>query len=77
MPRVGPQADFAKRFTQWREAQGTSRRALAARLGVTEQTLRNWEQGGVPSFMALRELVRVSGLSADWWLGIIGHRRRP
>jgi len=62
---------FAKRFVDWREAQGQPRRVIAARLDVTEQTLLNWEAGRVPSFDALARLVQASGISGDYWLGVI------
>ena len=67
---MGTQEVFAKRFGAWREAQGESRRVTAARLGVTEQTLLNWEAGRTPSFDALARLVHASGVSADWWVGV-------
>ena len=68
--RMQDQDLFAKRFGQWRVAQGESRRATAARLGVTEQTLLNWEHGTAPSFHHLRALVKVTGIGGDYWLGL-------
>jgi transcriptional regulator with XRE-family HTH domain len=68
--RMQDQDLFAKRFGQWRVAQGESRRATAARLGVTEQTLLNWESGRAPSYDALARLVAASGVSGDYWLGV-------
>jgi transcriptional regulator with XRE-family HTH domain len=42
--------------------------------GLTEQTVFNWEQGrSLPSYDALRKLVVASGISADWWLGLIDY----
>lgn len=69
---------FAKRIRAWREAEALSRRELARRLEVTEQTLLNWENGRLPSYEALRMLVRASGITGDYWLGLtaIASRRR-
>lgn len=74
--RMEPQTLFAKRFRKWREDQGVARRVIAARLEVTEQTLLNWEAGTAPSFDALAKLATVSGISADWWLGVATTPRR-
>lgn len=62
---------FAKRLGGWRRSQALSQREVAARIGVTEQTIYNWEAGqSVPSFAGLRRLVEVSAITGDWWLGI-------
>lgn len=73
--RMQTQTLFAKRVRQWRQAQDAPRRVLAAQLGVTEQTLLNWESGRVPSFDALARLVEVSGISGDYWLGVSDVKR--
>jgi transcriptional regulator with XRE-family HTH domain len=77
MPMNKDQAGFTKRFGDWRTAQGMTRRELARAIDVTEQTLINWEKGTVPSADALARLVRYSGISADWWLGISDVKGRP
>ena len=70
------QEAFTKRFCDWRDAQGTTRRALAQHLGVTEQTLINWERGTQPTIEPLTRLADYSGLSLDWWLGLTDERAR-
>ena len=69
---------FAKRVRAWREGEDLSRREMAARIGITEQTLLNWEQGKAPSFHHLRALVKATGIGGDYWLGLTAFpRRRP
>ena len=70
------QEAFTKRFCDWRDAKGTTRRALAHDLGVTEQTLINWEKGTQPTLEPLARLAVYSGLSIDWWLGLTDERVR-
>lgn len=70
------QEAFTKRFCDWRDAQGMTRRQLARDLGVTEQTLINWEHGTQPTIEPLARLATYSGLSLDWWLGLTDVRAR-
>lgn len=72
----GAQEVFAKRLGEWRREQGWTQRHLANAVGVTEQSVHNWEQGrSLPSFKALQKLVVASGFTADWWLGLSDERR--
>ena len=70
------QEAFTKRFCDWRAVQGMTRRSLAQALGVTEQTLINWERGTQPTIEPLARLAAYSGLSLDWWLGLTDERAR-
>lgn len=48
-----------------------SQKAVAARLGVAQQTYGGWEMGQrEPSFTALRGIALAFGVSADWLLGL-------
>ena len=68
--RMETQELFAKRIRAWREGEDLTRRELATRVGITEQTLLNWEHGTAPSFHHLRALVKVTGIGGDYWLGL-------
>lgn len=70
------QEAFAKRFGDWRDQQGMTRRQLARDLEVTEQTLINWERGTQPTIEPLARLAAYSGISLDWWLGLTDSRAR-
>lgn len=45
--------------------------------GVTKNTGYNWHGGGLPRAEALVKLVRASGISADYWLGLSDARQPP
>jgi transcriptional regulator with XRE-family HTH domain len=71
-PRPEP-TGIGARLIRWREQRGWSRRKLAAKLGVDEGTLRQWESGR--SCPSRRRSVGVQGLFADAKFG--GMKNKP
>lgn len=51
--------DYAQGFRQLRKAKGWSVRDLAEAVGVSPRTVENWEQGRMPSALALRLLAPI------------------
>ena len=58
-----PEGGFRKRSVY-------SQQALGEAVGVTKETIANWESDGIPGAEVIRVLVRVLGVSADWLIGI-------
>ncbi|MCI0464798.1 MAG: helix-turn-helix domain-containing protein [Gemmataceae bacterium] len=58
--------DFATRLRRLREALGLSQSELAARCGLSIDSLQNWEQNRVrPRLSALIQLAQCLGVSLD------------
>lgn len=59
--------DISGRITQAREAAGISKSELARKLGVTPQSVYDWEQGNTaPRGKRLNELADALGVSVHW-----------
>ena len=59
-----------QRIRQLRQAQNMSQVALAKRVGVTKQSVSNWENDNIqPSIEMLVKLAEVFSVSTDYLLG--------
>ena len=62
---------LSKRIHTLRLAAGWSQVELASRLGVTKQTVSNWENDNIqPSIDMLVRLSRIFGVTTDYLLGL-------
>ncbi|MGE5510302.1 MAG: helix-turn-helix domain-containing protein [Bacteroidota bacterium] len=62
---------LAKRIRDARRDAKLTQAQLGARLGITKQTISNWEVGrGEPSVKQLRDIASYTGRDFDWFLGI-------
>ncbi|MCL6563287.1 MAG: helix-turn-helix domain-containing protein [Firmicutes bacterium] len=62
---------FAARLAEARKAQGLTKRALAARVGLSERAIGRFEQGHMlPSAENLVALAQALDCSVDWLLGL-------
>ena len=62
---------LSERIKALRKASGISQVDLAELLGVTKQSVSNWENDNIqPSIEMLLKLVKVFGVSSDYLLGI-------
>ena len=60
-----------QRFRLLRQAQGISQVELAKQLGVTKQSISNWENDNIqPSIDMLKQLAQVFSVSTDYLLGL-------
>lgn len=60
-----------KNITEARERMGISQEQLAARLGVSRQTVYRWEKGkSNPPTSAVLVMADLFGCSTDWLLGL-------
>jgi len=61
---------FAKRLKELRFKLELTQDVLAKTLGVSQQTIANWETGKVtPNILVLKEIVQRFNVSADYLLG--------
>jgi len=66
--RVG--AGVGRRTTQIRERLGMSKLTFARRLGISRNTLADYERGTrIPKSEILREIAQLGGASMEWLLG--------
>lgn len=64
-----------QRIREMRQAQGMSQVELAGRLGVTKQSISNWENDNIqPSIEMLVKLALTLGVSTDYLLGLDGRK---
>lgn len=64
-----------ERIRQLRMAQGMSQTSLAEELGVTKQSVSNWENDNIlPSIEMLVNIAHVFHVSTDYLLGLDGRR---
>lgn len=64
-----------QRIREMRQAQGMSQVELAGRLGVTKQSISNWENDNIqPSIEMLVKLAQTLSVSADYLLGLEGRQ---
>lgn len=64
-----------QRIREMRQAQGMSQVELAGRLGVTKQSVSNWENDNIqPSIEMLVKLAQTLSVSADYLLGLEGRQ---
>jgi len=62
---------FAQRLKEIRKEKGFTQAQVANKLSVVESCYANWEQGRTePSIKAIKELVFIFGVSADYLLGL-------
>lgn len=62
-----------QRIPELRKASGWSQVEVAKRLGVTKQTVSNWENGNIqPSIEMLVRLAKLFNISTDYLLGLDG-----
>ena len=62
---------FNERLRELRTAQGISQVELAKKLGVTKQSVSNWENDNIqPSIEMLIKIALCLGVSSDYLLGI-------
>lgn len=62
---------FNQRIRELRVSQNMSQVELARRLGVTKQSVSNWENDNImPSIELLIRIARVFGVSTDYLLGM-------
>lgn len=62
---------LGKRIQEIRKSLGWSQVLLAQKLGVTKQTVSNWENDNIqPSVEMLVRLSRILGASTDYLLGL-------
>lgn len=61
------QSDLPTRLRKLSEVAG-SRRALARVSGLSDATLKNWEDGNQPQESKLREFLRATGIAREWLL---------
>ena len=62
---------LGQRIREMRSNRGWSQVVLAKRLGVTKQTVSNWENDNIqPSIEMLIRIVKVFQTSADYLLGL-------
>lgn len=62
---------FSNRIREVRIARGLSQVQLAKKLGVTKQTVSNWENGNIlPSIDMLVKISRFFRLGTDYLLGL-------
>ncbi len=60
-----------QRIRLLRQAQGISQVELAKQLGVTKQSISNWENDNIqPSIDMLKQLAQVFSVSTDYLLGL-------
>ena len=60
-----------QRIRLLRQARGLSQVELAKRLGVTKQSVSNWENDNIqPSIEMLKQLAQVFSVSTDYLLGL-------
>lgn len=65
---------FAAQLTAVREARGLTKRALAARVGVSERAIGQFEQAATaPALETLVALCQALETSADYLLGLDEH----
>jgi len=71
MSRVLMVKYLPERVRQARLEMGWTKRDLAARLGVTERAVYNWEAGKASAIrlLNLRALAALTGRSVDWFTG--------
>jgi transcriptional regulator with XRE-family HTH domain len=68
--------EFAARLRSLREALGLSQSQLAARCGLSVDSLQNWEQGRTePRLSALIQMAKGLGVSLDLLAGLQAPRR--
>ena len=61
---------FSERMKELREANRMEQTALAAKLGVSKQSVSNWENNNIlPSIEMLLKICDVFSVSADYLLG--------
>lgn len=62
---------FSQRIKEMRLARNMSQVELARLLGVTKQSVSNWENGNIqPSIDMLEKLARALSVSSDWLLDL-------
>ena len=62
---------FSERMKELREANHWEQTALAAKLGVSKQSVSNWENNNIlPSIEMLLKICNVFSTSADYLLGL-------
>ena len=62
---------LSQRIRTLRQARGMSQVELAGRLGVTKQSVSNWENDNIqPSIEMLKKLAAVFAVSTDYLLGL-------
>ena len=65
---MGKTKSTGQRLSQWREREGLTRWELASKLGVSYQSVLNWESDhGIPKLRIAIELQRMTGISVDSW----------
>ena len=70
--------DLGETLWRLRERAGLSQEALAEKLGVTRQTVSNWENGrATPDAHKLAKLCEVLGVGADELLGLPARPSAP
>lgn len=64
-----------QRIREVRQARGMSQVELAGRLGVTKQSVSNWENDNIqPSIEMLVKLAQTLAVSTDYLLGLDGRK---
>ncbi len=72
------QTMFGQRLLYVREARGMTRDALAEAAGVSEYTVRNYEnRGHMPMLVPAVNMARALGVSLDWLCGLGPNKRVP
>lgn len=62
---------FSERIKEVRESKGLSQTIVAEKLGVSKQSVANWENGNVmPSIDMLIKISRYFNVSSDYLLGM-------
>lgn len=63
---------FSMRLSAFLKNRGTSQCRFAKSIGVSESTVSAYAKGQrLPGYNVLRDICRETGVSADWWLGLV------